>query len=156
MGSIRGSFKDERRYRRNYSNRSHGDRLPGIGQSDLEWGDGSMTDTNVITTIPFKNYWQIDLRAPTQWGGDMWTIHIESSGFPSRKHWSALNTKLRRRVIVRSIPRVKKTGSSSTSRRLPRYRTPITTSYSQAQEYNETDVWGGVGERRRYVCPEIC
>jgi hypothetical protein len=51
---------------------------------DRSWsgGDGSMAGTNIITTIPFKDIGKIDLRPPTRWGGDMWTVHIESSAAP--------------------------------------------------------------------------
>lgn len=51
---------------------------------DQTWsgGDGSMTGTNTITTIPFKDIGKIDLRPPTRSGDDRWTVHIESSAIP--------------------------------------------------------------------------
>jgi hypothetical protein len=72
-------------------------------------GDGSMTGTVIITTIPYENIGKIDLEPPTTKSDDTWTVRVESASatFPQRIDSPE------RKTARRSFPAVHHTTSDS-------------------------------------------
>lgn len=72
-------------------------------------GDGSMTGTVMVTTIPYNDLGKLDLQAPTQYR-DQWTVRIE----PAARAFPQTVTSPQRQTARRTFPPVNLATTEST------------------------------------------
>jgi hypothetical protein len=62
-------------------------------------GDGRMTGTVVLTTIPYEDVANVELEPPTRSGDNTWTVRIHSAGSLFPETWSSPERKTARGVF---------------------------------------------------------
>jgi hypothetical protein len=62
-------------------------------------GDGSMTGTAVLTTVPYKDIGSVELAPPTRTSDKTWTVRVQSANASFAETWICPERKTARRVL---------------------------------------------------------
>lgn len=62
-------------------------------------GDGGMTGTDVLTTVPYKDIGSVELADPTRTSDKTWTVRVHSASASFAETWSCPERKTARRVL---------------------------------------------------------
>ena len=62
-------------------------------------GDGSMTGTDALTMVPYKDIGSVELVPPTRSPDKAWTVRVQSTDTPFPETWSCPERKTARRVL---------------------------------------------------------
>jgi hypothetical protein len=93
-------------------------------------GDGSMTGTVIITTIPYADIAKIDFEPPMGKGDGTWTLRVQSAGNPFLQTIDSPERKTARRTFPAVHDTIKDSSLHFVSQIPVRHKMPMRTSYT--------------------------